>query len=533
MTKAVRLLVLELGATEAGRGVIGGLRRLIPDVWIAGVEKQLEYGKSSFDFVVTNQFDAFYGRYPEVDTAALSMTPELHELIAPFEGKLLNVAGLAGVRRPSDYPAPIRGVPVFEDSYDARKDLIDRHIRFWSNRFDELRIDAVVHENLGQEIFDYIALTVARARGIPTLVFNISGQFPRVLFVQEDESTLGDLKLGTEIKGRIGSRLAAESPDFIKRSLKRIQGSPDHGLAPQALNQNTVEYRTHPLISWLFDRSVYKNDVSLVSVSTALVKKFRRVLRDPYGRLRIFRHSRELVKATNRALREEAEHCQEGDIKEPYVFFPLHFQPETSTSIKGRHFYTLREAVAFVASALPPSWRLVVKEHPHQFRRLLKRVPGFYSQIAAIPNVTLVSHHHVNDTLISGAQAVVCVSHSSITAHAALTGKPVISLGDSHLRELPNYFCVRSTSDLHSAIQEISTGLPSLQNQDVERFIHSLEIATFEGEFGEKPDALSSDEWHHVLRTTAQNISLAIFEWLKIRKVVDQQPSPTSSALRW
>ena len=510
---------MELGATEAGKGVIRHIRTLLPGVWIAGVEKQLHYESTVFDHVITNQFDAFYGRYPEVDTSALSISPELHSLMRPYEGKLLNITGLASVRSTMDYPEPIRGVPTFEDSYDSRKDLLDRHIRYWNFILDEYKIDAIFHENLGQEVFDYVALVVARAKGIPSLVFNISGQFPRVLFVQESEQGLGDLQLGKTLKQRVGVNLSEEDPQFIRRSLPAVQKSPDAGLLTVRSQSSNAEYKTSPFISWLFDRSIYKNDITPIFVMRALGRKISRVIKSPAKRLRVFRRSRELLRWTRASMREEDAHSKPPNLQASYVYFPLHFQPETSTSVKGRHFYTLREAVAFLAGQLPSDWILIVKEHPHQFRRLLKRVPGFYAQIAAIPNVVLVPHHSENDALVKHARAIACVSHSSITAHAVLCGKPVISLGDSHFREAPNYFCVTTTAELREVMTRISTNDLGANHLAMEEFIRKLESSTFEGEFGERPDTLSESEWNRTMSLTATNIGRAIVEWLKLRQL--------------
>lgn len=521
MIQQIRVLALELGATEAGKGVLDQIRLRLPGVWIAGVEKATNFGNSSFDHVITTQRDAFYGRYPEIDTSALAVTPELHDLLKPLEGKLLNLAGLASVRSPNDYPQPIRGVPVFVDSYDARKDLIDRHSRFWNAVFDQFQFHAVIHENLGQEVYDYVALSVARARGIPSLVFNLSGQFPRVLFVQENENELGSLALGRLLKGELKSNYVVENSDFIRRALPKIRSSTDAGIAGDGSQLKNTEYQTHPITSWLFDRNIYKNEISLLLVTKSVVTKLGRFFKSPRERIRVFRNTRALLRDTSIAMREESANSKPFKPDCPYIYLPLHFQPETSTSVKGRHFYTLREAVAFIASELPAGWRLVVKEHPHQHRRLLKRVPGFYSQIAAIPNVDLLHHTTSNETLVQGARAVACVSHSSITANALFAGKPIISIGDSHLREAPNYHCVTRTAELREVIRKIAFSECHLDAEQLELFIEKLELSTFEGEFGERPESLSPEQWKHCLSVTAGNVGGAIVEWLRLRVITN------------
>jgi hypothetical protein len=513
----LRLLTLELGGTLAGQGVIDELRNLMPGVWIAGVEKQPNYKRSSFDLVVSTQHDAFLGCYESVDTSKLAMTPELSALITPFEGKMLNLLGLAALRPTSDYPRPIRGVPKYRDSFDSRKDLLDRHCRFWNYILDHHKIDAVIHENLGQEGYDYIALQLARAKGIPTLVFNIAGQLPRVLFVQEHESGIGRLNFGRELKKRLREELAYEDPNFVRRCLPRFTGSVDSGAHKDSVSQ----YKTVPMASWLFDRSIYKNALSPLGAITIILRKLGRFAVNPQRGFRTFKRSNYLVKSARRSMKEEALHSREFSQEINYLYFPLSFQPETSTSIKAKNFYRQREIVAFIADALPDDWCLVVKEHPHQFRRLLEREVGFYSQIAAIPKVILVRHTTDNRNLVDNAKAVVCASYSSISTHAAVIGIPVICVGESYFREAPGYFCVETTSNLLSVIELIKNNKVERELGDFDTFITQVEQSTFEGEFGEKFDDLSDEDWARTMAATRHNISRVIREWLRMRGLVN------------
>jgi hypothetical protein len=188
--------------------------------------------------------------------------------------------------------------------------------------------------------------------------------------------------------------------------------------------------------------------------------------------------------------------------------------------VKARSFYRTREAVAFVAKALPKGWTIVVKEHPHQLRRLLPRDIGFYSQIASIPNVTFVDHRTSNELLVREARGLVTLSHSSVSAHALFNHKPVISLGESHFREAPGYFCVQSDADLAEAIDFVESGLPTSACGDLETFLDRLESSCLEGEFGEKPDEVAQAEWDRILTTTRTNVSRVIREWLRSQNLL-------------
>jgi hypothetical protein len=503
-----------MGSDSESRGAIAELRRLIPEIWIAGVDEKFETEGLVFDELVTSHRDAYLGTYERFDLASLPIGPELYKLVAPFEGQALDMLGRIRFHRPSDYPRAIRGVPQYVDSYEARVDLFGRHCRFWNYVLDHFDIDAVISQNFGHQGFDFVALQLAKAKGIPTLIFNETAQFPMVQFVQEDANGLGRLELGMALKQRLSGQLLPEADNFVRRSLGWITSSPDRTYNMKAVNK----YQTSPIMSWLVDSRVQVNpEFSITQIRRSAATKMRRLVSDPLNAIRTFRRSQKWVRATKQSMAEEAHYSTKATISNPYIYFPLHFQPEATTSAKGRNFFRLREAVCFLASALPDGWQLIVKEHPHQWRRLLPRPEGFFAQIAAIPNVQLVHHSSDNQHLVSQARAVACVSHSSITAHAVMRGTPVISLGNSHFRTAPGYFCIETSEELRSVMHKIASNLPTRSDEDVQAFISALEASTFEGLLGYKPLNISETEYQRVLSLTESNIPRIIREWLVLR----------------
>lgn len=501
---------MKLGSDSESRGVIEKLRELLPNLWIAGVEERLDTENTVFDLVVTSHYDAYLGHYEQIDLDALAMTPELYSLVAPFEGQALSMLDRVRYYDPGNYPPPRSGLPQFQDSFDARSDLFSRHCRFWNHILNELKIDAVIAQNFGHQGYDFVALSLAEAKGIPTLVFNETGQFPRVQFVQEKVRELGTFELGKELKRRVSSEMLPENPDFIRNSIRNVEKAPDRfGVM--------AEYSTSPLASWLTDANVRTAKPSLRVVLGALANKWRRFKSSPRKRLRTTVKTFNRIRRTLTSMSEERRYSRVPDLKTKFVYFPLHFQPEATTSVKGRHFYRLREAVSFVAAHLPNGWSLIVKEHPHQWRRFYDRKLGFFAELSKIPRVQLIHHSYDNNPLIEQSQAVVCVSHSSITAYASTRGKPVISLGNSHFRRSPKYFCITSTEEIENVFQLISGEDTTPESHDRENFIRDLELGTFEGLLGYTPKDIGSDEYHRIVQVTQQNISLVIREWLRLR----------------
>lgn len=124
------------------------------------------------------------------------------------------------------------------------------------------------------------------------------------------------------------------------------------------------------------------------------------------------------------------------------VYFTLQQEPESSTLVMAPYATNQVAQLRELALSLPADTQLVVKEH---IWALYGRPPGFYEQIAAIPNVTLV-HPSVSSLELIRRADLVCVITSSAGYEAAVLGKPVIHLGHySTLLGLPHVWHFEST----------------------------------------------------------------------------------------
>lgn len=102
----------------------------------------------------------------------------------------------------------------------------------------------------------------------------------------------------------------------------------------------------------------------------------------------------------------------------PFVYFPLHMQPEASLDIKGAPFTSQIEIVRAMARTLPVTHRLFVKEHGIA---LTRRDLNFYSSLAEIPGVRLI--HPAADSMLLLQKASLTVTITGTAAYeAALLG---------------------------------------------------------------------------------------------------------------
>lgn len=112
---------------------------------------------------------------------------------------------------------------------------------------------------------------------------------------------------------------------------------------------------------------------------------------------------------------------------EPYVFFPLHVNPEASTMIYAPDFVDQLAVIEALAKNIPLSHKLYVKEHPIMIGL---RPSKFYEAIKRYPNVRLISPYADNFSCIRNADLVSVIT-STAGWEGLLMGRPVITFGNS------------------------------------------------------------------------------------------------------
>lgn len=145
---------------------------------------------------------------------------------------------------------------------------------------------------------------------------------------------------------------------------------------------------------------------------------------------------------------------------EIFFFFPLHLQPEASTSVFATYFCDQLNSIKNIAFTLPFPYKLFVKEHP---AALGTRSKDFYKKLKQIPNVVLISPYESVENLIKKSQGVITLT-STIGLEAALTGKPVYVLGDVFYSHHPLCQKVKSFEELKEKIKTDLIEKPLFKN---------------------------------------------------------------------
>jgi len=109
-----------------------------------------------------------------------------------------------------------------------------------------------------------------------------------------------------------------------------------------------------------------------------------------------------------------------------YIYIPLHFQPERTTSPEGGKFVNQIKLIRLIRKANREKTKLYVKEHPSQFRLRngwLGRSNNYYEQILHIDDTRLISLDADPFDLIDNAKCVISVAGTS-SLEAIVRGTP-------------------------------------------------------------------------------------------------------------
>lgn len=137
------------------------------------------------------------------------------------------------------------------------------------------------------------------------------------------------------------------------------------------------------------------------------------------------------------------------DLDVPYVYYPMHYEPELATLLLSPFYYDQLQLVRFIARSLPIHMKLYVKEHPAM---VSKRARSFYTSLRQIPNVVLVDHRASSFELTKNAALVTTISGTA-GWEGSLLGKPVLTFGDVFYNALSGVTRVHDIEELPNIIR--------------------------------------------------------------------------------
>ena len=201
-----------------------------------------------------------------------------------------------------------------------------------------------------------------------------------------------------------------------------------------------------------------------------------------YGRTRIRVLYLEFIFLIKRWYRERFINkvsLQKIEEKIPFVYFPLHLEPERALSIAAPYYTNQLEVITHIAKSLPMSYKLYVKDHPGM-RDVGWREISFYKKMLELPNVRLFHHEFSGGELLKNCSLVITIA-GTIGMKAAFYGKPAIIFADVIYSSLPSLSRVKNIEDLPKLIRDSLE--KKVKKEDLNNYINYIEDNSFEFDY--------------------------------------------------
>lgn len=198
-----------------------------------------------------------------------------------------------------------------------------------------------------------------------------------------------------------------------------------------------------PKIQWGYKKELFymapgviKNNLRKSKTLTWARETFKYGLRTSSKPMRYSGVIENLIQARDfaKCYKKYAENADQIDINAAYVYFPLHLQPEITTSGLGGNYSDQLDAIEKLSSMIPPDWKVYVKENPKQGHE--QRGIEFYRRISTYSNVLYISKDVDTYWLMENCRFVATITGTagweSITG-----GKPCLFFGLAWYASIP------------------------------------------------------------------------------------------------
>ena len=352
---------------------------------------------------------------------------------------------------------------------------------FWSAaKLDQHQPDFLLFGEAPHAWPQYLFFELAKETGVPTFIFSQWGIAP-ALYLRSDLSGPAlelrhneKYKTDSQIEKAINDYLngvdpktfETREPDYMadqKRRKKRKRGTLLRRVIEKSLTTSRYittlkNYRHGKQAAQFIYENAYKNSderaadiLGRLSGYSSITPKWAAIIKK---------------EKLNRNLKDGLTACVRKAPHKPYVYFPLHYEPERTTLPDGGKYHDQISALIELRANLPSDIQIVVKEHPSQVNGALNGEKGrsllFYDSVTQIENTVLIAEDAPVSQLFRDCEFVATISGSAALEAALLKRKSLI-FGHAWFEGCPNVF----SYDNGASISDILTG-DVAPRQDVE-----------------------------------------------------------------
>lgn len=317
-------------------------------------------------------------------------------------------------------------------------------IKSWMAALDFVKPELIVSTAIPHRLYDYVLFWLCEERGIPFLTIQHTQFLGRFYFSKNSFFDSGETFVNDWHSYEVQDHLIEKLPKDIRERFEKVKKTYDEAAPSYMALENrrqSLKGRLSFSIGTIFrimsdiPFSYYLGkpaDGSVIGLS-AYSKNRNKKYEESEGN--IYKHSRLLFTKAKykKKLKKTYESLTvEPDYVEPYVALFLHYQPEATTCPGGDIFVDQSLCVEMLLNNTPKTWKVYVKEHPHQFIRYRSghtgRMRDLYDDLKKNERIKIISTNINTFDLIEHAKAVATIT-GTVGWEAMVRRKPVIVFG--------------------------------------------------------------------------------------------------------
>ena len=343
-------------------------------------------------------------------------------------------------------------------SVDERKQIYYTMLAYWSYVIEKIQPEAVIFTTIPHSIYDFIVYSLAKEKGLPTIMFEDTWVAGRLIWFTDyktgSDAFASALAHNADVSISVED-LADDLRAYYESQTGVSQVKPLYMLMLQEQDKtwNLLRHRARVAIRSILNGTFFQILFSFVH------SRFQKDLRDEYRTV-----------------------AQPPNLEKPFVYLPLGFQPERTTSPQGDVFCDQILVAQTLAAALPKGLELYITEHPSEWWLRSKtrynsvRYEGYYRRLAAIPGVRLVPIDTDSHQLIAACRTVATVTGTAGWEALFRLKKPLI-FGYPWYVPTTLLYRVASVDDCAAAFSEVQRE-PNFKREELLRPRKSFEEST-------------------------------------------------------
>lgn len=294
---------------------------------------------------------------------------------------------------------------------------------------DSAQADFLLLSESPHDVLSYLIWRVCRIVGMPCLHFEAASIAPALVMVSACSSGLKKIPRASGVEEPGFETVLRCVRDYLRRFESGFQ--PTYMIAQKEKEAVHASFgrrfRDFLLRLYPVSLAVYREDMACKGGAALAARRLKLWGREKTDELR----------------RAYAGKGRSDFWGQDFLYFPLHYEPERTTSPDGGVYYDQIRAVLELRARLPKSFLLVIKEHPSQHYKNMRGFKGreksLYDLLEGIEGVLLASPEIPSSRLISSCRGLVTVTGTA-ALESVCSGRPALVLGNAWFLGAPGTY---------------------------------------------------------------------------------------------